>query len=129
MIKPDYVLYPAYFDIEDNGHRYVANFPDLPDVTAEGAALEEAIRNASDALAAALLEYDEYPLSTDIKKMRTKYPANPVVSIGADMKAALNDTKTTSREVNIPINLAIKADEQNIDLSKLLTEVLEEELD
>ncbi|MGX7021887.1 type II toxin-antitoxin system HicB family antitoxin [Pediococcus ethanolidurans] len=130
MNKPNYVVYPAVFDNVNNDGYYTVTFPDVPDTVTDGKTLEEAIKNAPDALAVALPDYKEYPMATSLNKVQASNPGLIVSYVGVDMKAARRKSRdaTVRKNVTIPMSLAEKAQTQDINFSATLTEALEEKL-
>lgn len=126
MAKPDYVVYPAIFDNEDNNGYYTVTFPDILDTATDGKTLDEAVKNAPDAIAVALPDYDPYPTPTDIAKVQAANPNKIVSLVGVDMKRARD--ATVRKNVTVPLSLANAAKEQGINFSETLTEALEEKL-
>ncbi|WPC16967.1 type II toxin-antitoxin system HicB family antitoxin [Pediococcus inopinatus] len=131
MTKPNYVVYPAVFDNENNDGYYTVTFPDIPDTATDGKTLVEAIKNAPDALAIALPDYSKYPKPTPVEQVQLSNPGKLVNLIGVDMKAARRKAKnvTVRKNVTIPMSLATAAKEKGINFSETLTEALEEKLE
>ncbi|MFD1431246.1 type II toxin-antitoxin system HicB family antitoxin [Lacticaseibacillus yichunensis] len=130
MEKPNYLVYPAVFDNVDNEGYYTVTFPDVPDTIAQGATLEEAVKNAPDALAVALPDYKEYPAPTPIVDVQAANPGLLVSLVGVDMLAARRKMRdvTVRKNVTIPQSLDEEARAAGINFSETLTEALEEKL-
>jgi predicted RNase H-like HicB family nuclease len=128
MKRPDYVVYPAIFDNKANNHHYTVTFPDIPDTVTDGKNIEEAVRNAPDAIAIALPDYETYPTPSELTKVQADNPNKLVSLIGVDLKQARRNV-TVRKNVTIPLSLATAAKKRGIDFSKTLIAALEEKLD
>lgn len=130
MDKPNYLVYPAVFDNRDNDGYYTVTFPDVPDTVSQGKTLEEAVKNAPDALAVALPDYKEYPSPTPLAKVQANNPDVVVSLVGVDMLAARRKVRdvTIRKNVTIPQSLAKEAKAAGINFSETLTEALEAKL-
>ncbi|MCH4170045.1 MAG: type II toxin-antitoxin system HicB family antitoxin [Lactobacillus sp.] len=129
-MNKDYVVYPAVFDNIDNDGYYTVTFPDIPNTVTQGKTIEEAMKNAPDALAIALPDYKEYPEPTAIKTVQKNNPDKIVSYVAIDMKKYLKKFKsqTVRKNVTIPSYLADEAKAQNINFSAVLTRALKEKL-
>lgn len=89
MKNPDVVAYPAVFDNQNNGGFYTVTFPDIPDTVSQGKTLKDAIREAPDALAVALPDYEKYPHPSNLKRIQDENPNKIVRLVRANMKDKL----------------------------------------
>ncbi len=130
MEKTNYLVYPAVFDNRSNAGYYTVTFPDVPDTIAQGKTLEEAVRNAPDALAVALPDYAHYPVPTPLNQVQEHNPGLLVSLVGVDMRAARRRVRdvTIRKNVTIPQSLAAEAKAAGINFSETLTEALEAKL-
>lgn len=115
-------VYPAIFNYEDT---YWVEFPDLEGCVTDGETLEEAMKNAQDAmglyLAALIEEGQKLPEASDIRKIRSE---SAVTYVSVDVNQYRRSTKAVKKTLSLPEWLAEEAEKQNISLSKLLQESL-----
>lgn len=122
-----YFTYPALFD-PDEVQGYTVTFPDLPGCITEGDTIDEAYKNAVEALALYLEPDDDnpqFPKASDISELQ-KEASRPsfYTLVRADV-----DTRTSVRKnLTIPSWLNRKAEQANINFSQTLQEALKEKL-
>ncbi|WP_127069330.1 MULTISPECIES: type II toxin-antitoxin system HicB family antitoxin [unclassified Veillonella] len=125
-------MYPAIFSSDGNGG-YTISFPDLLGCVTEGDTLAEAVEMAEDALGLYL-----YSLSEDKETFPT--PTNPtdvqcssgefIGLVKWDEEAYLRktDNRAVKKTLTIPSWLNHKAEEKNLNFSKILQSALKQEL-
>lgn len=116
-------IYPAIFTKEETG-KYAVEFPDLQGCFTCGDNLDEAMKNASEALGlyliSALEDNEDIPSATNIKGI--KCMENELVTyVVADME---NDQDYKSKTLTIPVWLDAIAQKQKINFSSTLREAL-----
>lgn len=90
MTNPEIVSYPAIFSNQDNDNGYyTVTFPDIPDTISQGITLEEAIREAPDAITVALPDYAEYPKPSNFHRVQAENPNAIVRLVRVNMKEKL----------------------------------------
>lgn len=118
-------VYPAIIHKEDGA--YWVEFPDLEGCSTCGATLEETMELASEALGLYLVSLLEdgsaLPDASDIESLEglTSY-------ITTDLTKYRRDTRAVKKMLSIPAWLAKEAEAQNLSLSKVLQEALQEKL-
>ena len=121
-------VYPAIIHDEDGG--YWVEFPDLPGCNTEGDTLEETIEAAGEALGLYLVSIAEdgqpLPAASDIASIDAGDGHAAYVS--TDMNKYRRDTKAVKKMLSIPAWLAKEAEANNISLSKVLQDALQERL-
>ena len=116
-------IYPAIFTKEETG-KYAVEFPDLQGCFTCGDNLDEAMKNASEALGlyliSALEEDEDIPTASDIKEIVCAKDEIKTYVV-ADME---NDQDYRNKTVTIPVWLDSIARKQNINFSSTLREAL-----
>lgn len=127
-MKKRIVTYPAIFKPVDKDI-YFISFPDVKGAVTEGHGLKDAFEMASDALATMLYDEKKLPKITNPKDIDLDDDGSFVALVSADLtKAADNFEKTVRKNVTVPYNLASRAEEKNMNFSKILTDALREKL-
>lgn len=125
MIK----VYPAIIHKEDSG--FWIQFPDLSGCYTEGDTLEELMKNAEEVLGAFLavkMEYqEEIPEASEINTL-TKSDTDIATYVSVDVNKYHKNTKAVKKMLSIPAWLAKEAEANNISLSKVLQDALQERL-
>lgn len=134
MKAKDIVLYPVVFtEISDeDGHYFGVESPNIRGMHSQGETFEDAFFWAEDAIATMLDGENEYP---DVMNPADwKLEDNQFVNyVKVDMKKwyrekALASVKTITRSVTIPEYLNELAKDNNINVSRVLTEALSTKL-
>ena len=93
--------YPARID--QDGKRFLVTFPDFADAATDGATLDEAVTEASDVLATALIERIErgeaIPAPSAIGKDHTRIAPDATTAAKAALYLAVKDAKVSGRSL------------------------------
>lgn len=124
---PNYYTYPAIFSYEDNG--ISIKFPDLPGCLPCGSNEIEAITNAQEALGLHIfgMEQDKETIPTPTPIIKVKQPKNSAVILVTTFMPAIRDNainKSVKKTLTIPAWLNYKAENANVNFSKLLQDSL-----
>ena len=132
-MKPqDIIIYPTVFAKEPDGG-YAVYSPNIPGMHTEGDTFTEAAHWSVDAIATMLDGLTSYPEPQD----PSSWPLNnneQIVMISVDMhrwlfeKARERETKTVRRTITVPKYLNDFAKSHDINVSRLATQALEEEI-
>ena len=125
------VAYPAILDDRDNNKEiYTVTFPDVPGAISEGTGLAEAVYMASDALGLVLYDEKDLPKPSDLKTVESENPDCTVtlISVDLDRTAKIVKKPMVNKNTRIPSDLAMMAEERNINFSETLTEGLKRKL-
>lgn len=130
------IIYPVIFTLTgDKKDTVLVEIPDLRGVT-EGYGLADAISMARDYIGCALYDKSEYPAassldSIDVTKSEFAHVGKPILSIvDIDIDAYRKelDNKPVRRNVSLPNWLNRKANEEHINVSRVLQEALMEKM-
>ena len=125
-------VYPAVFHPEAEGGFFVY-FPDIARGATQGETVAECIKVATDFLCLALYDMEEdnipAPLVSDSKSVQAE-PTDIVTLISADTEDYRRyfENKAVKKTLTIPMWLNKRAEEANINFSKLLQQALKSEL-
>ena len=124
-------VFPAI--IHKESESFWVEFPDLRGCYSDGESLEEALRNAEEALglyiAACQEESISIPAASDISALRESITEDDVTSyIYTDPDKYHRKTKAVKKTLSIPEWLADAAEEHHISLSKVLQDGLKAQL-
>ncbi|WP_125565957.1 type II toxin-antitoxin system HicB family antitoxin [Companilactobacillus insicii] len=125
------VAYPAILDDRDNSKNiYTVTFPDVPGAISEGTGLAEAVYMASEAMGLMLYDREELPVPSDLKTIENENPDCAVTFVSADLNEISKNVRVPMVNINTTISseLAMMAEERNIDLSEILIEALKNKL-
>ncbi|AEB74181.1 type II toxin-antitoxin system HicB family antitoxin [Lentilactobacillus buchneri] len=100
MTNPEIVSYPAIFSNQDNDSYYTVTFPDIPDTVSQGRTLEEALREAPDAIAVALPDYAEYPKPSNLQRVQAENPNAIVRLVRVNMKEKLEAMRSKPNNIH-----------------------------
>jgi predicted RNase H-like HicB family nuclease len=125
-------VYPAVFHPERGGG-YSVYFPDIARGATQGETLAECIETAEDFLCLALYGMEEnkeaVPKASGIKESNAgDDDIVTLISVDTDDYRRYYENKLIKKTLNIPSWLNRKAEEANINFSKLLQRALKEEL-
>jgi predicted RNase H-like HicB family nuclease len=124
------LMYPVIiseFNDED-GHYFVATTPNIPGMVTQGATFSDAAYWAEDAIATMLEGESTYPKVQNPTEWEIK-ENDRIVYIAVDMKKWMKKhTKTVKKTITVPEYLSNMAKEQNINVSRLTTEALQQKL-
>ena len=125
-------MYPAIFSSDGNGG-YIISFPDLLGCVTEGDTLAEAVEMAEDALGLYLYSLSEdkeiFPTPTNPTDIQCS-PGEFIGLVKWDEEAYLRktDNRAVKKTLTIPSWLNHKAEEKNLNFSKILQSALKQEL-
>lgn len=119
----DYYSYPAIFDIADDG--ISIEFPDLPGCFPCASTMEEAFKNAREALQLHLygMERDEDPIPEPSKILSIKKTDNQFITMIEAWMPPFREkmlNKSVNKTVTIPRWLNILAEKEKVNFSHLL---------
>ena len=123
-------IYPAIFENDPVG--YGVYFPDVEGAVTQGKNLEEAMKNASDALGimlASMIENEEkLTTPTNINEVSKENDSDIVTLISVELNDYLTDTQLDKKTLKIPHWINIRAKKEGINFSNVLTEALMDKL-
>ena len=125
-------MYPAIFS-SDGDEGYTVSFPDLPGCVTEGNTLAEAVDMAEDALGLYLysLSEDKEEFPVPMSPMDIQFSSGEFIGLVKwDEEAYLRktDNRAVKKTLTIPSWLNHKAEEENLNFSKILQSALKQEL-
>lgn len=122
------VIYPVIIgEYHDDGDYFVVTSPNIPGLVTQGDTLADAAYWAEDAIAT-MIEDTKYPEVQDASEWVLK-DNERIVYVSVDMGALKKEkSKTVKRSVTVPEYLNDMAKEQNINVSRVLTEALADKL-
>lgn len=128
-------VYTAIFNPEDNNAgAYNVSFPDIPGCLTFGTSLEDAIKMAEDALC--LWLYDEetggkaIPKASAPNEVKTKgNDFITAIAVNTDYYKRYYENKSVKKTLTLPSWLNQRAEDANINFSKILQRALKEELE
>lgn len=95
-------VYPVILERDEDG-RYVASTPDIPEARTDGASQSEALREMSEALAAALAGYAidgrALPVPTGARPGQHLVPVAPLVAAKLALRSAMHDEQVPNVEL------------------------------
>jgi len=123
------LAYPAIFDPWEDGAGYTVEFPDLPGCVTEGKSITEALDMAEDAASGWILDELEDGKQTPVASNALSIiPPDggfvSMVSVDIDAYAAKYGTQAVRVNVSLPAWLKARAEENSLNLSKVLQEAL-----
>lgn len=126
-------MYPALFSADGNGG-YTVEFPDLVGCVTEGDTLAEAVEMAEDALGIYLFSLSEdkkvFPKSSDPASIKCEHGEFiDLVKWDEEEYLKRTDNRAVKKTLSIPSWLNHKAEEQNLNFSRILQRALKEELE
>lgn len=125
-------MYPAIFS-SDGAGGYTVSFPDLLGCVTEGDTLDEAVEMAEDALGIYLYslseDKEEFPIPTNPTDIQCGF-GEFIGLVKWDEEAYLRktDNRAVKKTLTIPSWLNHKAEEKNLNFSKILQSALKQEL-
>ena len=119
-------VYPAVFKLCSD-KSYFVRFPDLPSAMTQGYSLDDAIYMASDVLRIVIEDYfvrrERLPMPSEMEDILVE--KDEFISF---VRVEVHNTKAVRKTVSLPQWMADKAEQQNISLSRVLQQALEERL-
>lgn len=130
-MKKDLYVFPAIFDIDDDG--ISVEFPDLPGCFTCGDTIDEAYKNAKEALELHLygLEKDNDPIPEPTSLNKIKIQKNQsIMLIEAWMPLVRSEmeNRAVKKTLTIPKWLNDIAEQKKVNFSQILQKALKEEL-
>ncbi|WP_368506512.1 type II toxin-antitoxin system HicB family antitoxin [Caloramator sp. CAR-1] len=131
MVKKDLYVFPAIFDIDDDG--ISVEFPDLPGCFTCGDTIDEAYKNAKEALELHLygMEKDNDPIPEPTPLNKIKIQKNQsIMLIEAWMPLVRSEmeNRAVKKTLTIPKWLNDIAEQKKVNFSQILQKALKEEL-
>lgn len=130
-MKKDKYIYPALFSYDEDG--ISVEFPDLPGCFTCADTVDEAIKNAKDAMGLHLYgmerDNDEIPIPSSIHEIKTE-PSQAVVLIETWMPVVRDiiENKAVKKTLTIPKWLNDIAEQNNVNFSQVLQSALKDHL-
>ena len=126
-MKKDVVTYPVIVETYDDedGHYYVATSPNIKGMVAQGDTIYDLVEDVQDAIAG-WIDGKKYPEVQDPSKWKLE-PQQQVMWVTVNMNDWRKQShKTVHRTVTVPEYLNNFAKKNNINVSQLVTQKLEE---
>jgi len=127
----DHYIFPAIFDFADDG--ISMEFPDLPGCLPSAHTVDDAVKNAKEALALHLynmeLDNETIPMPTPIGQLKPeKNQAILFVEVWMPLYRSAIENKAVKKTLTVPKWLNDLAEKENINFSHVLQEALKRNL-
>ena len=121
-----FIAYPAIFKhLGGKNDAYFISFPDLPDTFTEGHGLPDTLLMASDVLAEMNYDKKTLPRPTAPLDLPQLEENTFVAIVSGNLSAKMREfQKYVHKNVTVPAELARKAEAEQINFSKVLTQAL-----
>lgn len=122
-------IYTAVFELQEDGVSYYAKVPDVPGCVTTGKDLADAIEQITDALSGCLVVAEDEGLEIPKPTPQCDIPvpaggACSFVKVDTIAYRAMTDTRSSRKNVSLPVWMINLADKYNINCSQLLQESL-----
>lgn len=127
----DHYVYPAIFDFADDG--IAIEFPDLPGCLPSAHTVEDAVKNAKEAMALHLynmeIDNETIPDPTPIKRLKASdNQAILFVEVWMPVYRNAIENRSVKKTLTVPKWLNDLAEKENINFSQVLQEALKQRL-
>lgn len=131
MAHTHYVAYPAVLDDSENDTGiYTVTFPDVPGAISQGIGIPDALAKGAESLELMLYNEKKLPKASHLSDVQADNPKSIVSYIMVNLVAAAKKVKmpVVRKNTTVPVDLAEKVEEADINFSATLTEALKEKL-
>lgn len=125
------IVYPAIFQVDERGGYYI-QFPDIEGTGTQGKDIKDAMEMASDYLGMMLADLieseEEIPTPTDVTSIDTT-TGEFTTLVTVDLSQYMKDLRMDRTNITIPHWLKKRAEKKGINISKVTTAALMNELE